>query len=430
MEMASNMTKNKTAKSPSLTKAASPLGNVLVIGGSGVGKSTLINAVVGDEVAPTSWGRAGTEELKIYGEPPMPFRLIDTMGFEVSLRRQHKAENAIKKWSRDCAKEGKEDTQINVIWFCVDGTSARLFDETIARLNEATSIWKSVPVIAVITKSYSEYERERNVEMVRGAFESQGDRGALDVILRRPDYTQRLRGIVPVVAQAWKQSEGNIVAPYGIDDLIELTNELMPEGLERAKKDLSDYIMLRRRALSQGVIAPSVVAGAVVGALPLPIADALVLGPVEAAEINAIARIYGIAGKKEFAALTDTIIDVGTVSVAAKGALGVLKAVPGVSVAAEVLNATVAASFVAALGEGCVYVFEQVCAGKMDVTDLEAIRRYFEGILQSQDFLNRVTQALKSMRNGMDAASIAKAVGILFAQGAGQAAGGAGERGW
>lgn len=56
-------------------------GNVLVLGNSGVGKSTLINAVIGDTVAKTSFGTRGTtSELAVYESPTVPFRVIDSIG--------------------------------------------------------------------------------------------------------------------------------------------------------------------------------------------------------------------------------------------------------------------------------------------------------------------------------------------------------------
>ena len=149
-------------------------GNVLVIGNSGVGKSTLINSVLGEETAKTGWGTKGTtDKLEIYENDNIPFRIIDTVGFEPSLINKIKAIAAVKKWSKNSAKEGKEDSQINVIWFCVDGTSSKLFEETIKSLSSATSMWESVPVIVTITKSYSVPERERNIDMVNNAFAKQ-----------------------------------------------------------------------------------------------------------------------------------------------------------------------------------------------------------------------------------------------------------------
>ena len=51
-------------------------GNVLVIGNSGVGKSTLINAVLGEEKAITGWGSNGTtDHLEIYENDEIPFRI-------------------------------------------------------------------------------------------------------------------------------------------------------------------------------------------------------------------------------------------------------------------------------------------------------------------------------------------------------------------
>ena len=131
-------------------------GNVLVIGNSGVGKSTLINAVLGENRAVTGYGTVGTtKELCIYEGQDIPFRIIDTVGFEPSFLKEHTAIQVVKKWSKNSAKEGKEDTQINVIWFCVDGAARKLFSKAIKDLSRATAMWPSVPVIVVITKSYS-----------------------------------------------------------------------------------------------------------------------------------------------------------------------------------------------------------------------------------------------------------------------------------
>jgi ribosome biogenesis GTPase A len=73
-------------------------GDVLVIGNSGVGKSTLINAVLGIEKAKTGYGISGTtNELEIYESDSVPFRVIDTIGFEPTFFKEQKAINAVKK---------------------------------------------------------------------------------------------------------------------------------------------------------------------------------------------------------------------------------------------------------------------------------------------------------------------------------------------
>ena len=87
--------------------------------------------------------------------------------------KEQKAINAVKNGLKAVQKKGRKKKQINVIWFCVDGTSRKLFPKAIQSLSRATSIWKSVPVIVVITKSYSVPERKENIEMVQAAFAAQ-----------------------------------------------------------------------------------------------------------------------------------------------------------------------------------------------------------------------------------------------------------------
>lgn len=167
-------------------------GNVLVIGNSGVGKSTLINSVLGVEKAKTGYGTSGTtDKLELYQSEDIPFRIIDTVGFEPSLLKGKQA--------------------INVIWFCVEGTTRKLFPKAIKNLSRATAMWKTVPVIVVITKSYSVPERVENIEMVKEAF----------------------------------------AAPEEITELIDKTNVLMPEGIRAGAHDVYKFKLKEKKSCSK-----------------------------------------------------------------------------------------------------------------------------------------------------------------------------------
>lgn len=373
-------------------------GNVLVIGNSGVGKSTLINAVLGEDRAETGWGTKGTtDRLSIYESEKIPFRIIDTVGFEPSLIKEFKAINAVKKWSKDSAKEGHEDNQINVIWFCVEGTSRKLFPQTLKDLSRATSMWESVPVIVVITKSYAIPEREENIEMVNNAFAKQ------------KRYAKNLRKVIPVVASTYVLNDSAYAAPDGITELIDAANELMPKGVKAGKIDISTLKLNRKRALAHGITGVSTTAAVAVGAIPVPFADALILSPIEIAEVNALAQIYGISKNEESKKFFDSIVEVGTVSTAAKAAIGALKAIPGINLGASVLNAIIAGSIVAALGEGTIYAFEQVYLGKKNITDIEWVKKVMELKLSSQ-FIDIVKTTAEKITQNTDKKAIANII--------------------
>ncbi len=386
-------------------------GNVLVIGNSGVGKSTLINAVLGDEKAKTGWGTTGTtNRLELY-EPEndeIPFRIIDTIGFQPGILQQQRAIRAVKKWSKECAKKGHEDNQINVIWFCVEGTSRKLFPETIKNLTKAASMWESVPVVVVITKSYSVPERTQNIELVHNAFAAQKRHGS------------NLRKVIPVVAAPYVLNENAFAAPDGISELIETTNSLMPEGFKAAKKDLSKFILNRKRFLSQSVVTTATAAGVVVGAVPIPFSDAVLLTPTEIAEVNAIAKIYGIGKDEKSKQFLNSIVEVGTVGTAAKALISALKAIPGINLGASVINAVIAGVIVAGLGEGSIYAFEQVYLGNKTINDIDWVKKLIESKLSSA-IVEKAKPILEKLKDSSDSKAILKTVLELVATVVGKA---------
>ena len=377
-------------------------GNVLVIGNSGVGKSTLINSVLGEEKAETGWGTKGTTgELSIYGSDSTPFRIIDTVGFEPSIIKAHQAINAVKKWSQDSAKEGHEDNQINVIWFCVEGTSSKLFPKAIKDLSMATTMWKSVPVVVVITKSYSVPEREKNIEMVNNAFAKQ------------KRYSKNLRKVIPVVASTYVLNDTAFAAPEGITELIDATNELMPEGLKAGETDIATFKLGRKRALAHGITVAATAAGVIVGAVPIPFADAVILAPIELLEINSIAKVYEIEKNEKSKQFLNSIVEVGTAGVAAKAALSGLKAIPGINLGASILNSIIAGSIVTALGEGAIYAFEQVYLGNKSIEDIDWVKKIMESQLSST-FTDNVKAVAEKATGSIDKNSLANIITNVF----------------
>lgn len=375
-------------------------GNVLVIGNSGVGKSTLINAVLGDDKAETSSGTEGTtKKLEIYTstDETVPFRIIDTIGFEPSLVKRWKAIEAVKKWSKQAAKDGDPDTNINVIWFCVDGTAKKLFPESIAALVKATSLWKSIPIIVVITKSYSQTERVENIELVEKAFSSQK---------KQPS------AIIPVVADKYVINETSVVPEDGIEELIDKTNRLMPEGKRAAEEDVAAFKLKRKQSMARGIIGTFTTLGATATVIPVPVADALMLSPIEIAEINTLAALYEIKKSESSKKFFDTIVEVGTVSVAAKGAIGALKLVPGINLAAGTVNAIIAGSFVAAIGQGSAYAFEQVYLGNKSLDDLDWLRKLIESEL-SKEFIEKMTRILREVAESDNAKNVRQLISEL-----------------
>ena len=374
-------------------------GNVLVVGNSGVGKSTLINAILGENLARMSFGEKGTtSEVVVYEKDDCPFNLVDTVGFEPQTVKEMQAVKGIRKWSKENAKDGNAENDINVIWFCVDGMATKLFPKTLKDLDKATSVWKRAPIIVVITKSFSDDDRDNNINMVHAAIE------------KNKRLKENLNAVIPVVALEVKSGNTVAIPPAGIGELIEATEQAMPEGRTAAKKDVRDFVLRRRKALSQGIIAGAVASAAAIGAAPMPIADAVILVPIEGALVKALAKVYGIKDDEESQQVMESIVNAGTVGVAAKAIISATKAIPGINIAAAALNAAVAGSIVLGIGEVSTTVFERLYIQELDwKKDPNWLDKIIKEVF-SESFVNEITKAIEEYMKDPDLANLPKVV--------------------
>ena len=378
-------------------------GNVLVVGYAGVGKSTLIKTVLGEEAMKNAVGGSANQDFQVYENQNISFRLIDTTGIEPGVFKEHKAVNAVRKWSGNIIKAGKKEDHISVIWFCVDRYTAKLFPKTIESFMDAISVWKNVPIVVVITQSYTEEEANRTKEIVEKAF------------LSKKKYATRLTDIASVIAKPKNAEDGTILPPMGITELIELTNNLLPVGLQAAEKDIARYNLARKRAMSHAIVSVATLTGITVGSVGAPVVDLMILKPTESLEIESIFKIWGIKKTKKSKELLKLMVDIGTLSITGKTLASSLKLIPGINLGAAVINAFISGTIVFALGEASSYVFEQIYTGKKTINDLEWVKAVMDDKLTSTA-LDKVTASVKNISKNADKKEILEVVVSSFSK--------------
>jgi len=152
---------------------------IIVMGKTGAGKSTLINSVLEEDLAPTGTGQAVTRKNKTYKKEMMlptgrkkdgqyglvacALSMYDTVGLEID----HKiTENTLEK-IRDHIKKTKESINtedVSLVWFCVSETSKR-FEPYEIELIKKLSIDYEIPFVIVLTQSITKKKGELELQI-------------------------------------------------------------------------------------------------------------------------------------------------------------------------------------------------------------------------------------------------------------------------
>lgn len=315
---------------------------ILVAGRTGVGKSTLINAVFQGEMATTGVGRPVTMHTREIVKEGVPLAIWDTRGLEV--KEYNNIIESLEQLIQQRSKDADPDKHIHVAWVCIVEDSARVED---AEIHLVEMLARYVPVVAVITKAKSDNGFRQSVQ----------------------DLLPLARNVVRVRALETVLDDGYVLKPMGLEELVELTMELVPEGRRNAFA-AAQRISLRQKILrAHSVVASASTIAAGVGATPLPFADALLIVPIQVSMLAGISAVFGMPVTTAFlttlisgtlAGTTGTILGRATV-----GAL--LKIIPGAgTVLGGTISAATASLITAGFGEAYIATLQSLFAKNPD----------------------------------------------------------------
>lgn len=350
------------------SKARSRYGrfNLAVIGGTGVGKSSLVNAVFARDLAAVGKGMPLTSGVNYYHDESLG--IWDFEGFEIGTQASPAA--ALRSHLATIAAR-PADEQIAVVWFCVLADADRLTRADIEMIRELDA--SGLPVIVVLTKVdwernpvTAKYSMPHDTEEFRDWLEKPVDNAG------RPIHLPIQR----VIATATRDRHGKGTG-HGLGELVEATLELSPRNEKDAFRIAQRLNLPWKRQMARPVIAAASAAAAAAAAVPIPVADATTLAPIQMTMMGRIATIYDLE-------LTSMLSTSALAQLAAQLsgqalARSFLKLVP---VAGSVINAGVASSITAATGEGWMKLCEQVHTGRIDPDKVsDVIGEYTPGIV-------------------------------------------------
>ncbi len=333
--------------------------NIMVMGKTGVGKSTLINNVFNEKLAETGIGKPVTSRIRKYTKEGFPLAIYDTPGLELG------GENAIDELLKEVvktidegAKTGDVSKMIHCIWYCVSSTSHRFEDAEknfINRFLESAGKY-NVPVIIVLTQSISEDDaRELKAEIEK--------------------ENLAVAQIIPVLAADYKISKDYTAKAFGMDRLIDVVDSVIPEAVKNALAAVQKVNVKLKQDKAHAIIAASATTAAGIGAVPIPFADSALLVPEQIAMLAGITAVFGLPVEKGALAtiVSATIGTMGATILGKSLASGILKLIPGAgSLVGGVISASVAASITAALGEAYTAVLTKVVKGEVSMKDLKS----------------------------------------------------------
>lgn len=335
--------------------------NILIAGKTGVGKSTLINAIFQGNMAQTGQGRPVTKQTREITKEGVPVSIFDTRGLEIAEYRETVGELAT------FISERNSDTDpmkhIHIAWGCISEGSRRIEDAEVALVKELA---RYVPVIGIITQA-------------------QADRGFRNEVI---SIIPQARNIIRVRALEEQLDSGHVIPAMGLEELVDLTMDLVPEGQKNAMAAAQKISIKHKKERATKIVAGAAASAATVALSPIPFSDAALLAPIQVGMLAGVSSAFGLPVSKAF---LYTLLSGSFTAVA--GSIGgralvasAMKFIPGLgTVAGGAIAAGVASTLTTTFGMAYISVLVRLMESNPDrLPSAEEIASSFKSTLKEQ----------------------------------------------
>ena len=234
--------------------------NFMVIGTSGVGKSTLINQLFGEKVAEEGKGKRCTLKATRYTSKNVPFlNLDDTVGTEIG--EGHTLENVQNETLNEISKNlniNDPNEHIHCIFYCT--TSNRFFEDelkVILRIREKYD-GKRLPIIIVFTRAIDEEDVNSKKATINEFLNKYGEEISDDIFgisfikvnakekvgeKMGKKYCDNSFGLSELISVAYKKGEKSYKIAIK-NSLVEIAKNTFYNYIQKVSNDLSNNINL------------------------------------------------------------------------------------------------------------------------------------------------------------------------------------------
>ena len=292
--------------------------SILVMGGSGVGKSTLVNTVFKKEVAKAGAGKPVTKGIQCFENDYL--RLYDSEGYESgTVNQEHYAALL-----RDFFAERSRNvhTSIHFCWYCVSAPSARFTDYDSSIIETIPS---TIPTAVVLTQ-------------IDIATKTQVDELKKVIRTRHPK------------ADIFLATDKEGISANEVEALDRWSRGKLSEALRLSYISVSNRNLDEKEDAAQDIITLHITAAFATGFSPIPFSDAPLLLANQAGMLTRICSVWDLES------IVKTLIASGVLGsvmpTLGKTIVGnILKWIPGLgTIAGGMINGTVAAALTYALG--------------------------------------------------------------------------------